>query len=705
MKKLFKTLALTAVLVLPTTLPAGATNGGVGVALAGLFKSKPKFLPVHQAFGVSPSQTGDTLTVRFKVTDGHYIYKDKLTLKLPDGVTAESWQFDKPSTMVDDPEFGKVAVFEEDVVATAKLNSKMAVDGTATLTWQGCAKAGLCYPPERVSVAIVLAGDNIAKASDKTDNPKPTLTTPKDTKTQTLPPTPKAAQADETATNQDLAQDLTQDGEVSTQSTVLQDELAKLASITKQESESTQLPAPQRIEQTQAPALLSDTPSDEPRHQPADKTTDTPKLANTAKTYALDHNPANTSTVGGFGLDKNPVLAVFLLFLAGIALAFTACVYPMIPIVANIVAKSHKPTAMQGFWLTFAYGLGVATSYGLLGAVVAWFGRSLGIVGWLQNPWILGGFAVFFVLLALQMWGLIRLSLPSWLRAKFAKGSQVADRHLGRVYGSFLVGALSALVVSPCVSAPLAGALWAVSVQGNVVLGFVALFALGLGLSLPLVIVGTTQGQLMPKAGKFMEDVKHFGGLMLLAVAILLVNRVFLTSFMLLVWAVWFMAVAVFLYRLVKLPFRALGLISGLWSALLLVGVGLGGSDAWQPLAPLTAKQSQTPHKPDIKIHTLAELDDILTRTPKVLVELTADWCIECKIMEKTLFANRPPALSEWQVVKLDITQTTEDSRAILMRYELFGPPALLYYQEGKLVQKQLGEVSRSDFELALQTK
>lgn len=680
LKKREKVVRLKAVLLATVLMmPISGAEVLASQPLSGLFssKSKTKFLPVNQAFKVSATQNGDTLTVRFHVTEGHYIYKDKLSLALPDGVTAGAWQFDRPSSMVDDPEFGKVAVFEHDVVATTKLTSTDAVNDTARLTWQGCAKAGLCYPPERVSVRVEMA-------APKTPNKDQSELVPD---TQKTPKTPDVKSDSSKTAKPNLAD-------------------TKAKSKT---SETAQKPLSTPDVSNKTPDNIADNNTVANTSNALSASADAAILSNEpvaatstahSSIYELNHTPEQTSSVGGFGLDKNPILAIILLFLAGVALAFTACVYPMIPIVANIVAKSHSPSAMRGFVLTSAYGLGVATSYGLLGAAVAWFGRSLGIVGWLQNPWILLGFAGFFVLLALHMWGLVRLSLPSLVKNKLTRSSQSADRHLGRVYGSFLVGVLSALVVSPCVSAPLAGALWAVSVQGNVLLGFVALFVLGLGLSLPLVVLGTTQGGFMPKAGRFMEDVKHFGGLMLLAVAILLANRVFLTSWMLVLWALWLMMMAVFLYRLGRLPFVALGLVSGVWSALVMIGASLGSQDPWQPLSVLTTKDTQI--KSDIKVHTLQELDKILTSTPKVLIDVTADWCIECKIMEKTLFTNRPAALTDWQVVKLDITETTDDSRAILARYELFGPPALLYYQEGKLIQKQLGEVSRSDFELAL---
>ncbi len=679
---------------------AQATNSSTAPkTLGGLLtnKSASKFLPVNQAFGVGASQDGTTISVRFAITPEHYIYKDKLQLRLPKGVSAGDWRFSSSPTTVDDPEFGKVAVFEQDVIATATLSfDQTAQDGEAVVVWQGCAKAGLCYPPERTKLALIAqdsavstkAGkadktnlqDNKADNTTKTDNGKTdnkadngkidgkaSKTDGKPTADQSQPKQSNFNDKpnDTTPKDDNLATNLNQDDKTSTSN--LQD--------------------------------ISNVSAQNPN-------------ATTPNSYTLSHTRQINE---GFGLQNNPVLAVVLLFLAGLTLAFSACVYPMIPIVANIVARSHSPSAMRGLALTGAYGVGVATSYGVLGAMIAWAGRSLGIIGWLQNPWVLMGVAGLFVLLALMMMDVIRLRLPSTIRNKLNQTSQVADHYLGHVGGSFVVGALSALVVSPCVSAPLAGALVAVSLSGNVLLGFVALFALGLGLSLPLMVMGVAQGKLMPKTGAWMEQIKFFGGLMLLAVALMLVNRVFLSPVMLLCWAVWFSLMAMFLWRLGRLICQALGLLSAFWALCLMAGVAMGSQEVWQPLGKLgtqvaDTKPSLTPHlapndtKPltDIRITSLNELDQILADTPKVIVDVTADWCIECRIMERTLFTHRPAQMSDWQLVRLDITETTDDSQAILERYRLFGPPALLYYKQGELIDVQLGEVTRADFEQAL---
>jgi thiol:disulfide interchange protein DsbD len=415
-----------------------------------------------------------------------------------------------------------------------------------------------------------------------------------------------------------------------------------------------------------------------------------------------------------FGLASHPWLALGLLFLAGLGLALTPCVLPMLPIVANIVARQKNPTVKKGIILTTSYAIGVSIAYGILGAVVAVFGESLGIIGWLQNPIILISFAIIFVLLALYMLGVFTVRLPRFITSKMQGLSQAGDSKLGSTGGSLVAGFLSALVVSPCVSAPLFGALLAVSTIGSPLLGFVALFMLGFGLSAPLILIGATQGKIIPKAGVWMNWVKQGFALLLFAVALLLIERVFISSVMLLVWALWFMVVATWAWSWHgkgRMLSQALGLIVGIWAACLVIGAALGNDDSLHPLASLSATPrllQSTDGQPvsnsttDETITTLAALDAIVAANPKVIVDVTAEWCIECRIMDKELFYNRPIQMQEWQLVKLDITETTAESKAVLARYQLFGPPALLYYKEGQLVDQQVGGIGRQAFEQTL---
>ena len=422
-----------------------------------------------------------------------------------------------------------------------------------------------------------------------------------------------------------------------------------------------------------------------------------------------------------FGLAEHPWLALLLLFLAGLGLAFTPCVLPMLPIVSNIVARQHTPTAKKGLILSGSYALGVAIAYGILGAIIAVFGQQLGIIGWLQNPVILLAFAAVFVVLALYMLEVVRIPVPNAIRQKTQSLSQAGDKYLGSTFGSFIAGLLSALVVSPCVSAPLFGALLAVSTIGNPLLGFAALFMLGFGLSAPLILLGASQGNLMPKAGEWMNWVKQGFALLLFAVALLLVERVMVSPIMLMLWAMWFMVVAVWAWKWSgrgQLFTKPLALLLGGWAALTLVGAAAGSKDSWQPLAvfsqpspalvnansqasgsseAMTGIQSSDKH-----IYSLDELIPIIEQNPKVLVDVTAEWCVECRIMDKTLFTNRPTAMQKWQLVRLDVTETNEESARILSELSLFGPPALLYFVDGKLQVQQVGTVERPQFEETL---
>jgi thiol:disulfide interchange protein DsbD len=240
---------------------------------------------------------------------------------------------------------------------------------------------------------------------------------------------------------------------------------------------------------------------------------------------------------------------------------------------------------------------------------------------------------------------------------------------------------------------------------------------LGFGLSAPLILIGATQGKIMPKAGAWMDWVKQGFALLLFAVALLMIERVFISPVMLLVWALWFMVVATWAWSWAgraRMLTQALGLVVGIWATMLIIGAALGNEDSLHPLASLTAaptmvssvgqnsEQAAGAQATDEHVTTLAELDTIIAANPKVIVDVTAEWCIECRIMEKNLFHNRPAQMQDWQLVRLDITETTADSKAILARYQLFGPPSLLYYVDGELVNKQVGEIGRQQFEQTL---
>jgi thioredoxin:protein disulfide reductase len=695
-KRTSKQSYLLAIALTSSTLLAGVSAMPMTTQAAGLgdlfgnnqSAAPSKFLPVDEAFQVSssstPTKSGTRLAINFDITPKHYVYKDQIKLTLPAGVTAAPFTFSQSPVSVEDPTFGQVPVFDqENMVATTTLsnNSGKRLDNAAVVIgWQGCAKAGLCYPPEKIKTTVDIAATSQQSASGNASRA-----------------------ANDSINNDTLGENDQLSASAVTTST------ATASTITDGSSSNAEAGQVESDDDVIDYALVDDELTATNTISGADgevMSSAAPNKDTAATSNGVDSDP--------FGLASHPWLALVLLFLAGLGLALTPCVLPMLPIVANIVAREKNPTVKRGVILTTSYAIGVATAYGILGAVIAVFGESLGIIGWLQNPIILISFAIVFVLLALYMLGVFSVRLPRAISSKMQGLSQAGDSKLGSTGGSLLAGFLSALVVSPCVSAPLFGALLAVSTIGSPLLGFAALFMLGFGLSAPLILIGATQGKIMPKAGEWMNWVKQGFALLLFAVALLLIERVFISPVMLMVWALWFMVVATWAWSWLgkgRMLTQALGLIAGIWAACLIVGAALGNDDSLHPLASLSAApmvQSATgqattnSNTTDETITTLAELDTIIAANPKVLVDLTADWCVECRIMDKNLFHNRPAQMQDWQLVRLDITETSADSKAILARYQLFGPPALLYYQEGQLVNQQVGEIGRLEFEQTL---
>ena len=692
------------------SLLTGLTATSMTVQAAGLsdlFSSdksagQSKFLPVNQAFQVStdstPTKSGTRLSINFDITPEHYVYKKQIKLTLPAGVTAAPFTFSQTPYSMDDPTFGKVLVFDQaNMIATTTLtnNSGKNIDNAAIVVgWQGCAKAGLCYPPEKINTTVdivatsaQITADNASAANKEaasngsTANNSPASTTNSTINSNTTSEDTAATDLDNALPDKEQA--LTDDGAIDYD--LIDDSAVEYDSLGGSAAANTLSGADSNVsgEATNSDNVLSNN--------------------------FIDNDP--------FGLASHPWLAFGLLFLAGLGLALTPCVLPMLPIVANIVARQKNPTVKKGVILTTSYAIGVSIAYGILGAVIAVFGESLGIIGWLQNPIILISFAIVFVLLALYMLGVFTIRLPRAITSKMQGLSQAGDSKLGSTGGSLVAGFLSALVVSPCVSAPLFGALLAVSTIGSPLLGFAALFMLGFGLSAPLILIGATQGKIMPKAGEWMNWVKLGFSLLLFAVALLMIERVFISPVMLLVWALWFMVVATWAWSWIgkgRMLTQALGLIAGIWATTLVIGAALGNDDSLHPLASLTSPMmaqttgqttgvsNASSNANDVRITTLAELDVITAANPKVIVDVTAEWCIECRIMDKNLFHNRPIQMQDWQLVRLDITETTDASKAILARYQLFGPPTLLYYQDGQLVNKQVGEIGRQEFEQTL---
>jgi thiol:disulfide interchange protein DsbD len=394
------------------------------------------------------------------------------------------------------------------------------------------------------------------------------------------------------------------------------------------------------------------------------------------------------------------VIAVF--FGAGLLLSLTPCVLPMLPILSSIIAgcSTRDIPRHRGLVLALSYSLGMAIVYTAFGIAAGLAGE--GLAAALQKPAVLGGFALLLVLLSLSMFGVYELRLPTALTSQMAQASHRLQG--GRIAGVFVMGGLSALIVSPCVAAPLAGALVYLSQTRDVWLGGSALFALAAGMSVPLILVGASAGALMPKAGPWMEGVKQFFGIVLLAVAIWMVQPVLPAALTLALWGVLLGLAAVLLRPLAKhgpgrFSFgtalrRLAGGLAALAALFELVGAASGGSNPLQPLAQLSGARapvaSVLPFQP---VRSIADLDRVLASAHKpVMLDFYADWCVSCKEMERFTYTDPrvQRQLAGAVLLKADVTANTEDDRALLRRFELFGPPGTIFFDAQGQEQRRL---------------
>ena len=530
---------------------------------------------------------GQTVEIRYEIAKGYYLYRDKFRVHpVDENITLGELQIPKGKEK-NDENFGLVEVFYKEVAFRVPVDriSSGSLALRLDVISQGCADAGVCYPPQTQTVDVVL--------------PDPAST-------------PAVAPMAENA--------------------------------------------------------------------PAGEGDESGLIAETLKN-------------AGFWT----VLGVF--FLAGLGLSLTPCVFPMIPILSGIIAGQGKQaTKGRALALSLAYVLGMAITYAAVGVAAGLSGTLLTAA--LQNVWVLSAFALIFVVLSLSMFGFYELQLPTSLQSKLSEESG----HLqgGRGISVFLMGALSALIVGPCVAAPLAGALLYIGQTGDAVLGGTALFVMALGMGAPLIAVGVAGGSLLPKTGPWMEGVKKTFGVLLLATALWLLTPVLPDMAVMLGWAALFIVPAIFLHALDPLPphakpwqrfWKGFGVLLLLTGAALLIGALAGGRDPLQPLAGLrggamAAEAQKLPFEP---IRSVAELDARLAAVDRpVMLDFYADWCVSCKEMEKFTFTD--PAvrarMSEFILLKADVTGNTDDDKALLARFGLFGPPGIIFFDtQGKEIQ------------------
>jgi len=380
----------------------------------------------------------------------------------------------------------------------------------------------------------------------------------------------------------------------------------------------------------------------------------------------------------------------------GLLLALTPCVFPMVPIISSvIVAQGEGLGTKRAFWLSVVYVLAMAVAYTIAGVLAGLFGANLQAA--FQTPWIITLFALIFVILAMSMFDLFELQIPNAIQSRI---TQISGRRSG-IVGVAVMGFLSALIVGPCVAAPLAGALIYIGQTGDALLGGVALFALSIGMGIPLIAVGTSAGKFMPKPGPWMDTVKSIFGVMLIGVSIWMISRILDENISMMLWGALAVFVAVNIGALEPIRGRcirchrankkALGIILFLYGMSLLLGGMSGAKDPLHPLDPfLPAKGAvnveASSHKTFEKITSIEELEAILAENKgkPVLVDFYADWCTACKELEEKTFSDEAvkTTMDRFVLVKVDLTANDEAAKAISAKYGIFGPPAILFFDQ-----------------------
>lgn len=547
---------------------------------------QPKFLPAEQAFPLQTQLDQGQLLASWTTHPEYYLYKHRLFLE-QGTQQLQAVYFSQAGIEKQDDTYGLVTAFYGPL--EARFNLSNLTPGEVTLNYQGCAEAGLCYPPQTVTLTLTV--EDIAQTAAAPASPPSRL-----------------------ASNED-------------------------------------------------------------------------------NWFA--------------GRSVWALLAIF--FALGLGLTFTPCVLPMVPILTSVVLGQGTASGKRGFLLSSTYVIGMALTYATAGVMMGLLGAGANVSLWLQNPWVLSIFAGLFLLLALSMFGLYELQLPAILRNRLNNLS--SQQQGGRYLSVFVMGMLSALIVSPCISAPLAAALMYISTTGDALQGGLALLALGLGMGVPLVVLGTTGASALPKAGAWMEQVKIFFGMMLLAVAVWLLARIIPEPISLALWATLAISYSIVLgalepaTTLAQRWLKALAWLFLVYGVLALIGALMGNGNPLQPLAMNAGITSSTsePSTPFYRTDSVTELEQQIANAPSlVMVDLYADWCISCKVIEQKIFAQDDvkALLADARWLQLDLTANRPEHMAFMQKHGLFGPPTVLFFKHNQELNahRMVGELSKAEF-------
>ena len=779
-------------------------------------------LPPDEAFSPSLSSSSpESLTATWNIADGYYMYRKRFSFEsTTPGITLGEPTFPK-GKIKDDPGFGKVETYRTKIDVQIPLIRDASVSSATELSLktksQGCADIGVCYPPQKKTLALKLAAlpaAAIAKADEaKTEKPL-SLTAPATdlftpTASSSIAPIPlsdKAPKAglsladelgitgidapneplhpdeafgfDITATDKqtlnarwdilkghylyqhkikfeiiDPASGVTlskialpkgkeehdqyfgdiviynKPFDVKVPFTGSTDEVtvkttyqgcSKLTGICYPPQHKTQ-----KVSLTNAPAAIASTDTSATSNAGDNNSASTANTVEATNAVSNNNNAVAATTKvsaqDGFVnklLTDSFLVVLFTFFLAGLALTFTPCVFPMIPILSGIIAgQGSDNSTRKSFFLSLSYVLAMASTYAIVGVIAALSGENLQVA--LQNPWVIGAFAGLFVLLSLAMFGFYELQMPASIQSKLTNISN--SQSGGSMLNAGIMGLLSALIVGPCVTAPLIGALIYIAQTKDVVLGGLSLFALGLGMGVPLLIIGTSAGKILPRAGAWMDKVKAGFGIMMLALAIWMLERVVPMPVVVLLSGILAIFTGIYMGGLDALNeastgwkrfFKASGLVTLLYGAMLLIGAASGNGSLIQPLkgtfvgggSQVAAVEQKLNFR---QIKGIEGLDQALILAKKqgqtVMLDFYADWCISCKEMEHGTFTDKNviESLKDTVLLQADVTPNDDLDKALLKKFGLFGPPGILFFDKNSkenLPYRIVGEMKADPF-------
>lgn len=699
-------------------------------------------LEVDDAFKLqTPTIENGQISVNWNIAEDYKLYKDKMSIT-SDNITLQAPSYSKAKS-VDDPLFGKTEVYSQSANITIPYS---ATSNTANLTikYQGCAdKIGVCYPPQTRNFTIDLpaqaqqsesAFNALAGLNDLlvADNGQPELLEAD----EAFQFSAKIVNGQITAhwniahdyhLYQDKIKVKVLDGQAQLgqlqlpPATSIDDPLFGKTSVFHGQIQAV-LPVSELSQQAtiefefqgcSASAGVCYPPMQKTITVNASEISSSTNIAPPPlATVSVNNDLSETDQITDTLKNSSVWIVIGTFFIFGLLLALTPCVFPMIPILSSIiVGQGEQITTRRAFVMSLVYVLAMSVTYTVAGVLAGIFGENLQVA--FQNPWIIGTFSAIFILLAFSMFGFYELQLPGKLQTKLTNISN--KQQGGTLTGVAIMGFLSALIVGPCVAPPLAGALIYIGQTGDALLGGTALFAMSMGMGLPLLLLGTSAGKLLPRAGAWMDNVKAVFGVMLIGIAIWMAERILPTEITLISWALLFIVSAVYLGAFESTAnksgwfklFKGLGLAMALYGAMILIGLLGGGKEMLQPLKVFQGGASGSVQQSEhLNFKTIKSIDDLeaeISKGQPVMLDFYADWCISCKEMEALTFTDKKvqAALSGVTLLKADVTANDPTDKALMKKYGLIGPPAILFFNtkgEEQTAQRVVGFKNADDF-------